>query len=265
MNDKIFNFLLNINNSIFRRVNKKNKKFPPTNGYLLEMNENFKRNPFESKWIKNLWWGSYAKEEKLQYMDESCVIETPEGLELITDLRLKKNVYNGIYMLCARGNVQLNKPIRNYGAFEVIATIYPSSGVWHAPLWFVAAGEGDKINVLPEIDVAEVYSKRDKEKMKVNSNLHYGYDYQSKAKSIGAKTHYIPNFLNREVSYGITWNEDSVSIYIDGWLVRRITDKTILKRLDNGVIPIIGVGMNPYNPHISSKMSVKSFKYWREW
>lgn len=256
--DKLFNFFLNIYNSIARRLIKKNKHFPPKVSYVLVHSDIFID---LHNWIKNLWWGSYAEDEKTSWMDEKCVQNTPSYLVFNTKKDPKINEHTGELMPYSRGSIQRKEPIRNYGAIEVVAKIYPSKGMWHAPLWFVAAGEGSEIKVLPEIDVAEVYTKGNPNKIEAKTNLHYGEDYEENSKKIGAKTHHIPN-MNRFVSYGLVWLEDKLEIYYDGWLVRRIKDKSILKRLEKGIIPIINTSVNPNQPFTDGLMEVKSFKVW---
>lgn len=256
--DKLFNFFLNIYNSIGRRLNKRVKPFPPKYGYKLVHSDLFVN---LDNWIKNLWWGSYAKYEKVSWMNPNCVEKVGSSLVFYTKKQPKINEHTGKVMPYSRGSIQRKEPIRNYGAIEVVAKIYPSKGMWHAPLWFVAAGEGSEIKVLPEIDVAEVYTKGNPNKIEAKTNIHYGEDYGVNSKNIGAKTHHIPN-MDRFVSYGLVWLEDRLEIYYDGWLVRRITDESILNRLKDGIIPIINTSVNPNQPFTDGLMEVKSFKVW---
>jgi len=265
LKDWITNTWLQLKNSVWRRIDERNKTFT-TKGYDEWWFDNFDR---LRNWRKDFPWGIYSETEELTYVDTDMVKEktsTTTYVKLKTELKPKVNHFNGAVMPWARACIMSNLPFRHYGTFEVIAKVHPAKGVWHAPLWFVAAtaaGSEDPYAVLPEPDVAEVYSKVDRNKFKVKSNLHFGTDYSENSKRIGARTHYIPNFTGRWVSYGMVWKADRIEFYYDWHLYRVVTDLQALERLKHGVYPIIGVGVNVGQPHDGSEMDVKSFNYWR--
>lgn len=216
---------------------------------------------YNDQFQKGLWWGSYYKYDDTSYLDNSCVIQEDSGLLLTTKYQPKFNEHNNKTMNYARGCI-MSREAYQYGAIEVVTIISPAINIWHAPLWFVAAGPNNTINVLPEVDVAEVYTKNNPYKAKAKTNIHYGLDYQENSKVLGAKTHYIPNIFNRPVSYGIIWNPNEIKLYYDGYLVRKVTKKSILSRLKYGMYPIINTSVQPNSYHNGSEMRVKSFKYW---
>lgn len=257
--DWTFNTWLQIYNRLFSNGKKYELSLV---GLKLDYITNFQGNFAENgRWMKNLWWGSYAKDEKTSWMDEEMVDNrTGHNLVLKTHYKPKVNEHTGETMPYARGSIQMRKTITNYGYVEVKAAIKPASGIWHAPLWFITENK-----VLPEIDVAEVYSKNNPNKLEAKSNIHYGTDYEENSKNTGARTHYTPNITNRAIAYGLLWEEDAIEIYYNRRLQRRITDKGILKRMkDHGIIPIINTSVNPNHDHESSEMVVYNMKIYKE-
>lgn len=215
-------------------------------------------------WRKGLWWGNYRDTEDMAYTADSQVLISHKRLILLSEKISKLNNKNGKKMPFATGTIQKNRAIRGYGAFEVVARIHEARGIWHAPLWFVAAGRGSEIIVLPEIDVVEVYTSKNKNKAKAQTNIHYGEDYAENKRSMGARTHTISNFFDRWISFALIWRKDRLDFYYDGILVRRITNKSILKRIEKGIIPIIGAGVTNTPPQDENHMEIKSFRYWAE-
>ena len=260
MNGIFINIFLNIKNSVFRRINKRNKSFSGKG------KPEIKRFTDLDGWMASFPWGIYSEDERVKYQsEESLTLGCPMYMRTIR--KHKVNHYNNVTMQWSIGCLMSKEPFRDYGTFEVIAKIHPARGCWHAPLWFVAAnpeGSKDPYAILPEPDVAEVYSKGNPSKFKAKSNLHYGTDYDYNAKSIGAKTHYIPNFNSRFVSYGMVWKEDRLEYYYDGHLCRVITNRKVLDRLRHGLYPIIGVGVLNGQPHDGSLMEVLKFSYWKD-
>lgn len=237
--------------NIYRRIVRKSKKFK----YHDRKPDYYTDFKTLDGWDKGLWWGSYAVDEKTAYWDNDEVLLT-DNLKLRTSYKPLKNVHNGEIMHYTRSAIQ-GKTKYKSGAIEVIVNMKPACNIWFAPLWFVEAEK-----VLPEIDVAEVYTKDNPCKAEAKTNIHYGTDYEENSKNIGSKTHYIPNIFNRDVSFGIIWNKKFIKIYYDGYLVRHITNKNILKRIENGMYPIINVAVQNNAFHYNSEMIVKSFKYW---
>lgn len=252
-NDKVFNFFLNITYRIKRIFLRQPRKFEPN--MKLEIDDDFTN--VDTNWHKRLWWGSYAEDEETHYQHPDCVIQLDKGVKLITESKPFLNPHNNKTIPFAQG-LLYGKHTFYSGAIEVVVNIKPATGMWHAPLWFVTVDE-----VLPEIDVSEVYSKNNKNKAKSKSNLHYGTDYAENKKSIGAKTHYLPNFFNRDITFAIKWDKKAINIYHDGFLVRKITDKDILQRIQKGMVPIINTGVSAGYEHTGSEMIVKKFKYWK--
>jgi hypothetical protein len=253
--DKVYNFLLNITYRIKRFFIKKPKSFKPR--LDLQIHDIFE--DVDKLWDRHMWWGNYADDEDTTYQDSECVIPLGggEGVKLTTEFKPKLNKKNNKIMSFAHGVLHCKQTFYT-GAIEVVVNIRPASSIWHAPLWFVT-----KDDVLPEIDVSEVYTEYDKDEGRSNSNLHFGTDYGDNSKSLGANTHYLPELFNRDISFAMKWNKRRISIYYDGYLVRKITNKRILRRIQKGIVPIINVNLSPDYIHTSSEMIVKSFKYWK--
>lgn len=252
--DPVYNFFLNIIYRITRIFHKEPNIFNPN--LNLEIYDSFKN--VDDLWERRLWWGNYSETEETEYQDPECIIQQEDNVKLISKHEPKINIFNNKTMKYARGNLYC-KEIFYSGAIEVVVNMKPAKYIWHAPLWFVTI---DK--VLPEIDVSEVYCKGNLKKAGSETNIHYGQDYDKKKKKIGAKTHFLPNMFNRDVSFGIIWNDKHIKIYYDGYLVRKITNKDILRRIKKGMVPIIGVGVTKKTKeHTVSEMTVKSFKYWK--
>lgn len=232
--DVIFNHLLNAYN------------------YLLEWIGVFKKiddlgwfgTPIYAKeFRKGLWWGSYHDNEMYSYFDDSNVTLGVSTARLIQRFDPKVNHHNNIEMRYSKGVIMTKEPIKDK-YIEVCLDIKPSSGMWHA-VWLIAAGEGDEINVLPEIDIAEIYTENNPNKAYVKSNIHYGYDYLINPKSIGSMTHPSPGIFEGEFTVACDMNDDRIDILYEGRLVRRITDKSILDRLKHGVYLIVNTSVNP--------------------
>lgn len=275
MKDSIINLFLNLYISIARRINKKPKQFPPKSRlFVIKEHHTFKQDDFTSKkWYKGLWWGTHSEDEEYSFRDNDNIStrlgpDFPLSLHTSKVMEPRVNPNTGLRMPFSEAAIMKANPITDYGAVEVVVDIYPGSAMWHAPLWFITAaypGTDKLYNVLPELDVCELYSEEKPFAIKAKSDVHYGEDYDENSKRKGAITHYIPNIFSRTVSFGLVWTRDYVRFYYDGWLVRQITDKSILERLKPGIIPIINTSVyRKYAKyHTNSLLEVISYRSWR--
>jgi len=263
--DSLVNSYLNFLNNIRYLLHINPKKFKPHKKHTHYFFDNFSN---LEHWNKNLWWGQYAYNEKVSWMNPDNIQLVEEGVKIIYKKEPRENIHTGDIMNWSTGTIE-SKEVYGKGSYEVVCKIHPGRGVWHAPFWGVTKGDGSKeeFKVLPEPDICEFYVDDDINKYRAQSNFHYGENYEEGHNMVGAITHKTRNIYDREISFGMIWEDNYIEFYYDGYLVRRITNPEIMNSMKEQLI-IIGSGVmkGEREKYIEEGgyLIIKSFKYWKK-
>ena len=211
-------------------------------------------------WDKGLWWGDHHPDERKYTKDENIKL-VGTGAELT--VKYDPMVYNDRRYMYSTGLLECKQSF-SYGYFEVCCSMEIGRDLWYAPLWFVSRENDHYFPVTPELDVCEVYTDSDGLNMHANSDVHYGLDYSEKYKrDLGAKTHVDVDFSWPNI-FGCKWSEDSIEIYYNNYLVRRITSERVLSMFRTKLMPIISSGVkNDKVADETNRMIVHWFKYYK--
>ena len=98
---------------------------------------------------------------------------------------------------------------QKYGYFEIRSKSPYSDGTW--PAFWLASTESWP----PEIDIFEIYTSDGQTRS--TSTIHWGKDPKHPMTGFGHAT--LPLNLDFSV-FGCDWNEETIKIYYNGWLVR---------------------------------------------
>jgi hypothetical protein len=224
--DKIFNFYLNIKSRYRRFFNvKPRKRHRPLCISELIYFDNFRTLNLED-WHIGQPWGEYHPEALYQYyprLEDRMIEASSDGLKLWQKHIPKTFTINDqtVEIPHGVGLVVSNKSF-GYGYFECDATLPNGNGLWPA-IWL-----SDHKTWPPEIDILEAYSDGSANYCdKLESNVHYGISGVNKGSS-GAGKHPLPNVMQSH-RYATLWTKNRIEFYYDGFLVRRITDKSVLQ------------------------------------
>jgi beta-glucanase (GH16 family) len=130
-----------------------------------------------------------------------------------------------------------------YGYYEIYSTMPVSSGYWAA--FWLWAGRNDISNNdcwYNEIDIFETNGC----KKSVESNAHWGFNCPlSLESSLGSIPHAANNYDNVYHWYGLGWNSDKITWYIDRQPVRQITNNMGGIGIQNPMRIIMNVALFP--------------------
>jgi len=174
-------------------------------------------------------WGYYHPKNLIQWYDSNAAKLTSNGLELLitNNWHTDKNIMIGVGI----GYV-MSKKSYGYGLFEWNVVLPKGKQLWPA-IWLT-----DSITWPPEIDVLEAYSD---DKMnygrRLNSNVFFGKTPSHS--QLGAMKH--GNLIDKDevLNLKLVWVENSIKIYYNNYLVRKITDKDIIKHFRGRQMKVI--------------------------
>lgn len=196
------------------------------------------------EWITQERWGQVHPEKSHWWYDESCVhVDNNNHLHLYTK-------YNPTYFrdinkisYIGAGLVSCTEKF-GYGVFSIDAKLPKGKHLWPA-FWMWSWDSWP-----PEIDIFEGYSNGLGGYLKpritkplgfwnIQTNVHYADEVGNKM--VGGKTGYMgfKDPTKHVITYSCIWQRDSIKFYYDGQLVREITDKNILSRLENTKMNVI--------------------------
>lgn len=196
----------------------------PTN-YSEIFSDDFKSD-YHNKWDSGSELGlpPYHPSNPKEWYDNEQIKQTDRGIELSAIIKpkyfdeIKTTIQNAV------GFVR-TKDCWKYGIFSFTAQLPIGTYLWPA-LWL-----SGRYNWPPEIDILEGYSTstNDYHKNKeLQSNIHFK-NKKGNDDDAGARSHKLPNRTTKElIEYVLWWEEDFIKIYYNGYLVRHITDKTVL-------------------------------------
>ena len=249
-------------------------------GIKLDIYFNMKTNtPIKEKieWSGYTWrtkepWGRIHPDKAWNYYDKKAV-----GVDIHGTLHLKTH-YNPTTIIHKhkayepKYGVGLISSTEKFhlGYFEIEAKLPTGYALWPA-FWMYGSPWP------PEIDIVEAYTGNRQDYLhfnihnplaynKVESCIHHGVVAKGTKDSIPARAGMIFKDPRKHfIRYACNWQKDKIEIYYDDRLVRTITDKQILKEMDQPQMVVI-------NNHLTSKgldkvgkqksdFQIKYFKY----
>jgi len=208
---------------------------------------------------KGFSWGAYHPDNLSQYWSDDNVEWLDNKVVLFSKLE-PKEFDNDIIIPYSIGVVESNSVYR-YGYFEAYGHLPVTRGQWPA-FWLT----GSK-NWPPEIDILEGYSKDDSydDGRRLQSNIHY--KGRTPHEQIGSQNHPLLKGSITHVSghFAMLWEKDKIEFYYNGYLVRRVTDKKVLKAMDEPMRVILNSGIQAeYNPLKFAFTSFREVTIWQK-
>jgi beta-glucanase (GH16 family) len=222
--DKITNSLLYVKAKVESFI--PNQPFgtdePDTDEMMLMFQDNF--NEFDPDvWRIGQLWGTFHPNALYQYYGEDSVCIKDYGLVLKETYSPKDFTLENGTVVSIPYSVGLvsSRTSFEYGFFKFTVSLPNGKGLWPA-VWFNGVD-----NWPPEIDVIEAYSdEKGKYGQKLQTNFFFGPS--TGAEMAGPRNNPVFNPLAVLVM-SCWWTEDFIKIYYNGYLVRVITSKNILK------------------------------------
>jgi beta-glucanase (GH16 family) len=181
-------------------------------------------------------WGIYHPKFPYQYWDRMFVHKEFVPQNQRNSLKSLKVIYHLESSFYPRKIDNLNvsygvgvlrsvKPYK-YGYFTCKIAFPQAAGQW--PAFWLYNGEGDNYS---EIDIVEAYSKKGDYKgyTKFQPNIHY--TDKGQWINTGAVSIPIPKRSNPFIKFSMLWEATHISIFYDGYLVKRYTDPKILEKM----------------------------------
>lgn len=250
----------------------KGKASPPSNYELVFEDDFSERFLDKTKWVPSQPWGEFHADYLYRWWPKDETALSIEDNTLRLDLRYFPKTYikselpkwqqvdklpEEFTIDHAVGLVRTKEQFK-YGWFEADIKLPKQQNQWTA-FWLMS-----KEKWPPEIDIFEAFAPDSAEDLEIESNIHYGETPDKK--SIGGKASPVQNPTDRFVNYACHWTEDFIRFYIDGFLVREVTDKEILSDLSEVPQYLIlnnGVKNEPKNFKYYSVMEVKNVKIYQ--
>lgn len=234
MKDFLTNHLLSIKNTIIHLFGIKPKFDAITSDRGIKSDTYFDFTNMDKGAVKNYFqfkpdWGDYHPKNLIQWYDSAAVTCTKFGLELAITNNFYKDtsvlIGTGVGYVMSRGNY-------GYGLYEWNVTLPKGKQLWPA-IWLT-----DNLTWPPEIDVLEAYSD---DKMKygrrLNSNVYY--PNQPKEKQIGGMNHGNLIDKSKSLNLKLLWVYNTIEIYYNNYLVRKITDEKVIKHFQGRQMRVI--------------------------
>jgi beta-glucanase (GH16 family) len=177
-------------------------------------------------------WGKYHPDNLNQYWSKSFVKQIYNGDNKNYTYKLNTmfnpKVFNGVSIPYGTGVIVSNEKFM-YGYFTCNIEFSNARRLWPA-FWLYNGDES-----YSEIDIVEAYSNNgnyDKGK-KLQPNLHYKLKGNNSVNT-GSKDCPLPvrYLLNHKIRFSLSWNRDYIKWFYNGYLVKIITDKGILNKMN---------------------------------
>lgn len=220
------------------------------------------------EWLTQERWGQIHPDKTICWYDASCVeidqygylhLKTKYNPKTFNDLNITSNVGIGLVSCTTK---------LYHGVYEIEAKLPRGKNLWPA-FWMYSFDSWP-----PEIDVFEAYTVNDSsyftwnpfKPWNVQTNIHY--NEKSVIKSIGSNVHYwgYKDPSKNFIKYKVDWQRDYIKFYYNDYMVRCITDKSILDQFNRTTMNVIlnnsidsNVDIN--NPPISDFI-IKYFKHY---
>ena len=193
-------------------------------------------------------WGKVHPKHDYQYADKSCINIEDQGLVLTQEYAPKKihqwvgtpeyKVFDSLY---AHGKISLKKEYL-YGLFEIRCKV-PIGHNSVTAFWLGAMGRGK------EIDFFEFFPGANRNKSKgMLTTIHWpvsGNKPFPDDRSMSSKRFRLPLDISTNFhTYTCEWTPDKLEFKFDGEVVRKFTEKKVLKELNVPASLIIGNGLH---------------------
>lgn len=217
----------------------------------------------KNKWRISQPWGRFHTGNPTQYYGDESVSIEDGSLILDTKYLPKKGLTtweNDIkYDIDYSVGLITSLESFGYGFYEFEITLPKGVGLWPA-VWLTAVDTWP-----PEIDILEAYSDQySNYGKKFQTNLHF--DFNPNKKNSGARNHRLLDTAER-IKVSCHWNENFIKIFYNGYLVRQVTSKKVLKWFKNKKMTIVlnNALRSEYIKYINrkeiTKFQVHSVKY----
>ena len=243
---------------------------PVTNSNAsLLFSDDFSGNSLDPKWGTAFWWGGRtlpANGEKQIYLDDNSThiggttigIDPYKVADGVLTLRAERTPAN---LLDELGGKQYTSGMVNthdsfsfkFGYMEVRAQMPEGKGLWPA-LWLLRDNSGK----LGEIDLLEMLGDR--------TDYLFSTIHHSGVKENLVRAH-VPDLSNGFHTFGLDWQSDKTSVYVDGKLYGSIATPAALKAQPMYMLANVAVGGTwPGSPDATTKfpadMKIDYVKVW---
>ena len=212
-------------------------------------------------------WGDFHENNHTQYWAPTCVKWAGNKVQCAVKYAPQSFVHvdkylnkHAIIIPWATGVVRSIQSFM-YGYFQATIKFPIANGQWPA-FWLTSS-----IGWPPEIDIVEGYSKGDSygAGQRLQSNIHYREEDNGPIYRIKAVNHPVPlKLLDTEVIVGMLWTPDKVEFYYNGYLVRRVTDKKVLSRLNTPMVVILNSAIQMEHHPNESVTTFKNVQIWQK-
>lgn len=211
----------------FLKITKKGPFKAPA-AFNLVFSEMFKNSDLSNWHDSSLWWEQpYHPGNLNQWFDPEQSKITDNGIELSSVIKPRYFI-KADYTIPNAISMLRTKESWKYGIFKFYAKLPKGTYLWPA-LWLTGENSWP-----PEIDVLEAYSKETtnyRNNKILQSNVHYKSEYGNK--HIKGMNHWLPNKVTDEfIEYAVWWDKDFIKIYYNGYLVRHVTDKDVINKMN---------------------------------
>jgi len=220
---------------------KKENEFNIPTEYKLMFNDNFNDKEWSLKWKDaSEWWNQpYHQGYLKQWYDPLQIIESNDGVYFYAINKSKYFPEINTTIPVAVGIIR-SRESWQYGIFTFSAKLPAGTYLWPA-LWLTGVYSWP-----PEIDLLEGYSDNTNDyhrNRNLQSNVHMLSDEKEHIFA-GACSHMLSNKTTENfIKYIIWWKKDFIKLYYNGYLVRHITDKEVLYKMNEPQVIIIGTGV----------------------
>jgi beta-glucanase (GH16 family) len=249
---------------------KKGKATPPSS-YKLVFEDNFtKRFLDKTKWIPSQPWGEFHSSYPYKWWPKDETALSIENDILRLDLRYfpktftkhhptigyqKDDLPDKFTINHAAGLVRTKDEFK-FGWFEADIKLPKQQNQW------VNFGLMSGKSPLPEISILESFSPPSD--VKVISNVYYGDP--NTPKSLNIEPTLVKSPTDRFANYACYWTEEFINFYVDGYLVRSITDKEVLEELSGSSQYLFlsnGLQKDPKNFKYYGVVEIKNVKIYQ--
>lgn len=232
--DKLINSFLSIRSQFLKHFDVRGQEEPPTQNMKLIFEDDFHQ--FDpNKWHIGQFWGKFHPQLRHQYYGNDSVYI--ENNSLCLDIRYKPSVEQH-YSLSEPQEIPysvglvVSQQTFGPGFYQFEITLPCGFYLWPA-VWLTGTQTWP-----PEIDIIEAYSDQFTiYNDRLETNIHY--DIFPKNKSLGALRHPVKLKDDQRIRVSCWWTQDFIKIYYNGFLVRKVTDKKVLKWFQDQKMRII--------------------------